>query len=199
MTTSSCPNSQSRSAAAKPAEPVPTTTVLALTTGTWWPAIVIVGAVSMSASGIGVPSWRCSAGRARRERVLVCQPIVRRIDPAVAARRAGMGSQAGDVHSAVDVDDLAGGVGHAAGSELHDGAGDVGRCAPPRDGGQPRGELLVVLLLYAGGHVGGDDSGPHLIDDDSLRGKACGPQLGRHGHARLGDAVLAAEIGRAHV
>src|SRR5699024_1945091 len=57
------------------------------------------------------------------------------------------------------------------------------------------GELGVVLLLHPGGHVGGDDTGPHFVDHDALRGQAGGPQLGGHRQAGLGDAVLTA-VGR---
>src|SRR5699024_11870580 len=104
----------------------------------------------------------------------------------------------GDVHPAVDVDDLPGGVGHPAGGELHDGAGHVSGGAPPWHRGQAAGELLVVLLLHRGGHVGGDHPGAHLVDEHPFRGQAGGPQLGGHPDAGLGDAVLAAGGGGGH-
>src|SRR5690625_4560002 len=60
--------------------------------------------------------------------------------------RGWWGSEPGDVHAAVDVDDLSSGVGHAPCCQLHDGAGHVRGRAPPGDGGHSVGELLVVLL-----------------------------------------------------
>src|SRR5699024_4104172 len=123
ITTSSWPSSQSRSVAQNPAEPVPTTTVLALTTGTSRPSMVSVWARGRS--------W-----------AVVIEVLLRWLSRSSCQQGAGAhagqddpglggGSEAGDVHPAVDVDDLAGGVGHPAGGELHDGTGHVSRCAPP--------------------------------------------------------------------
>src|SRR5699024_10036518 len=106
--------------------------------------------------------------------------------------RGVLGSEPGDVHAAVDVDDLSGGVGHATGRELYDGAGNVSGCAPPGHGGQSVGELLVVLLLDPGGHVRGDHARAHLVDRNAFGGQAGGEELGGHGDPGLGDAVLAA-------
>src|SRR5690606_22222986 len=156
MTTSSWPNSTRRSAAQYPADPVPTTTVFAVTTGTSRPAMRRFWG-----------SWEVTG-----------KYLVR--------------SEGGDVHAAVDVDDVAGGVGHLAGDELRDGAADVGGPAPAGDGRAAGGEERVVLLGDARRHVGGDDAGADLVDDDPLGREARGPQLGRHRHAGLGDAVLAA-------
>src|SRR5690606_19299764 len=73
-----------------------------------------------------------------------------------------------DLHAAADGDDVAGRVGHPLRGELDDGARDVGRGAPPRDRGEPVGELLVVLRLHTGRHVGRDHAGADLVDEDAL-------------------------------
>src|SRR5699024_6628144 len=171
ITTSSWPGSQSRSAAQNPAEPVPTTTVLALTTGTSRPSMVSGSAPGRSWAVV-IEDLLCWL-RGRHARSALQRTLGR-------TARDGVGSEPGDVHPAVDVDDLPGGVGHPAGGKLHDGAGHVSGGAPPWHRGQAAGELLVVLLLHRGGHVGGDHPGAHLVDEHPFRGQAGGPQLGGH-------------------
>src|SRR5690606_1731103 len=54
------------------------------------------------------------------------------------------------------------------------------------------GDETVVLLGDAGRHVAPDDAGADLVDGDALLAEAGGPELRRHRHPRLRDAVLAA-------
>src|SRR5690625_575966 len=172
MTTSSWPNSTRRCAAAYPAEPVPTTTVVAVMTGTSRPAMVrgwgswVLTEDLLVRGGARIGGWLGQDGDAagsglegagRQSRTL--RSTLGR-EPTRPPRAApSTSSQGGDVHAAVDVDDVAGGVGHLAGDELGDRAADVGRLAPARDRRAAASEEGVVLLLDAGGHVGGDDPG----------------------------------------
>src|SRR5699024_7149202 len=139
-----------------PAEPVPTTTVLLVTTGTSVPSMRTVSAPGRSA-GVVIEDLLCWL-RGRPVRAVLRGALD---EPGGVIPRGVLGSEPGDVHAAVDVDDLSGGVGHAPCCELHDGAGHVIRCAPPGHGGQSVGELLVVLLLDPGGHIGGDHARAH--------------------------------------
>src|SRR5665647_1809720 len=134
MTMSLCPNSHNRSAAQNPAEPVPTTTVLAETTGTCLPAI-------HSTSG----SWLLM-GALLGQTAAVFDPDDR-----------PLGSEAWNVHAAVDMEDLTGGVRRLARHEHPDDPADVGGATPARHRRQTAGEKRVVLLGRSRGHVGGDD------------------------------------------
>src|SRR5665647_3204836 len=154
MTTSCWPSSQSRSAAQKPADPVPTTTVFAVTTGTSRPPIV-----TDSGSGLAI----------------VCSVV---------------SSQGGDVHAAVDVEDLPGGVRRLPRGEHGDRTGHIGRPAPPPDRREALGEQGVVLPGDGRCHVGRDDAGPDLVHDDPLGGEPDREELRGHAHPRLGHAVL---------
>src|SRR5665648_40905 len=154
MTTSCWPSSQSRSAAQKPADPVPTTTVFAVTTGTSRPPIV-----TDSGSGLGI----------------VCSVV---------------SSQGGDVHAAVDVEPLPGGVRRLPRGEHGERTGHIGRQAPPPDRREALGEQGVVLPGDGRCHVGGDDAGPDLVHDDPLGGEPDREELRGHAHPRLGHAVL---------
>src|SRR3712207_651707 len=125
MTMSVWPNSHSRSAAQKPADPVPTTTVFAVTTGTGRPAItrvsgswVVIGA---SRGGTSVVQGD-GRGATRRE------------EP----------SETGDVHAAVDVEHLAGRVRRVTADQHGDGATDVGGLTPARHRRQAVREQGVV-------------------------------------------------------
>src|SRR5690625_3519921 len=147
MTTSSWPNSTRRCAAAYPAEPVPTTTVLAVMTGTSRPAMVrgwgswVLTEELLVRGRARVGGWLGQDGDAagsglegagRQSRALRSTLGGQPTRPPRAAPSTS--SQGGDVHTAVDVDDVAGGGGHLAGDELGDRAADVGRLAPARDG-----------------------------------------------------------------
>ncbi len=81
--------------------------------------------------------------------------------------------------------------GMSTGEQQRDGAGDVAGLSPAAHRRDALGEQCVVALLDPGGHVGGDHAGANLVDDDALGREPRGPQLGRHGHARLRQAVFA--------
>ena len=94
------------------------------------------------------------------------------------------------MESAVGVDDLAGAVVEFS---LGDGGhrqGDVLRQSPTANGQQARGDLLVVFVLDAGRHVGGDDAGADFEHADAVFGQAVGEQRGHHAQARLADAIF---------
>ena len=81
-----------------------------------------------------------------------------------------------DGHSAVDLKDLAGGVGDVAADEGGDCAGDVFGFAPAAFEGQAVGDEAFVFFGDAGGHVTADDAGLDFVDGDIELGEAGRPQ-----------------------
>ena len=94
--------------------------------------------------------------------------------------------------AAVYVDDFAGAEGEGAFGDGDAGEGHVLRQAEAADGGEAFGDEAAVAIQHDGGHVGLDDAGAQLVDEDVVFGEAVGEDFGHHAHAGLGDAVFGA-------
>lgn len=97
--------------------------------------------------------------------------------------------------AAIDVETFAGAEWEGAVGDREDGFRDVVRGAPAVDRGQAFGEHGVVFFLHAAGHVGGDDARANFENVDAMFGQARGEELGHHGKAGFGNAIIAARNG----
>ena len=66
------------------------------------------------------------------------------------------------------------GVRHVAPHQRRDGAPDIVRLTPAALGDEPVGDAMIVDVADAGGHVGRDDTGPHLEDRNRVFGQPRG-------------------------
>src|SRR5437870_1985582 len=94
--------------------------------------------------------------------------------------------------SSVHVDDLTSAERKRIARDRHDGSGYVVGLAPAPDGCEAFGDEAVVFRAHRSSHIRFNDPRPELEDLDVVLGQAIGEELGHHGQARLGDAVLPA-------
>ena len=98
---------------------------------------------------------------------------------------------------AIDVNDGPGRVREIAPQQRRHHAADVVGLPPAACGHEAVRDAAVVGLVDGRGHVGRDDTGPHLVQGNAVLGEPRGVQAGGHREARLADAVVAA-IDRRH-
>jgi hypothetical protein len=102
-----------------------------------------------------------------------------------------------DVHSAIDGDDLTGGVTDVSAEHHCHGLGDVFRISPARLKGETLGDEFVVFILDHTGHLGHNDARTDLVDVDTEFSHTGREKTGEHCNAGFGNTIFAA-VGADH-